>query len=867
MKKTVLLSVLAIMLPSLLPSCLFSQSQNYFALGLWYVATETPYPGYISDHEKGLFNNVKNTWLIGLQAARERHYMNFCNETGGRIRMPILGDCEYPELVPNSWHVFTRAPVYYTDCSGVARYCPSYPNPQFINNVNAWIDAVAARYNSDVGFQEYGVGREVYPQQYWQNIKYICDRIQQVNDAHSSLLVGNVSAYSNPELFFDTVTSLDIFQHEHYPFGPNTPYTGQVFQDSLDALVSSTRGYGRCMTIFRERHTKWHAIIQASQIWDEPGHTLLNRLPTRSEIKVQAYLALSRGARGIEYFTYWTGTNGDYSYDGHVTQGSPRNPYDYGDRYGETSYKLYDVVSSLNNDLAEIGPIMLDLYPVAAFPSTNIPPESYIKSVTGNYIDVGTFTDEKHQSDPDANLDYFMVVNRACSRDESGNPADPQNITVTIQKQPNTKYVFREMLSGTETIVVTDANGRYTYPVTLGPGEGKLIMLRRIRRGVATANQTWHCTEYVSGDVTFNSGHTLTIEPGTTVKFIANTDDQGGGLYSTKTELIINGVLNATGTSTNRITFTSSSATPAAGQWGGIRINAGATESKVDYCDIQYATTGLDIQYTGAQNRVHVYKSNIRNNSGHGISVYNGVVGATVHPSISYCYIRDNRGASSAGIYTYKSSPSVSHTRIENNTWGIYSVYGGSPTISNCKVSLNQNGGIVAAYSGTAPYIWLNTFTYNNDVGYYTYGNGVWAYFSGYVRHSYPGRNLLDHNEGNGLRASGATIKFGTASPWEPGYHQITQNSLDSYPNWQAYTESGGHIDACVSYWNPELWSGDVNASPTLNSPPTDPPAGWGHPDDWDPTQDGGGGLASPPSPPQRSCYGRSASIGYFAGA
>ena len=56
--------------------------------------------------------------------------------------------------------------------------------------------------------------------------------------------------------------------------------------------------------------------------------------------------------------------------------------------------------------------------------------------------------------------------------------------------------------------------------------------------------------------MTVASGMTLTIEPGVTVKF-----DSGKVLE-------VEGMLVARGTSSDKITFTSSAASPAAGDWG-----------------------------------------------------------------------------------------------------------------------------------------------------------------------------------------------------------------------------------------------------------------------------------------------------------
>src|SRR5690348_12373674 len=82
--------------------------------------------------------------------------------------------------------------------------------------------------------------------------------------------------------------------------------------------------------------------------------------------------------------------------------------------------------------------------------------------------------------------------------------------------------------------------------------------------GFINANTTWTVAGspyIVVGNVLVSHGYTLTIQPGVVVKF-----------NSAKT-LQIDGELIANGTAQNRITFTSNSTTPAAGDWGQIQFS------------------------------------------------------------------------------------------------------------------------------------------------------------------------------------------------------------------------------------------------------------------------------------------------------
>jgi pimeloyl-ACP methyl ester carboxylesterase len=103
--------------------------------------------------------------------------------------------------------------------------------------------------------------------------------------------------------------------------------------------------------------------------------------------------------------------------------------------------------------------------------------------------------------------------------------------------------------------------------------------------GAITTNTTWTLANspyQVTGDIEVRAGVTLMIEPGVTV------------LFNNGTDLTINGTLVANGVSGQHINFTTSSANPVVGAWGGLRINQpqGALRSNLSYCDFSYGGQG-----------------------------------------------------------------------------------------------------------------------------------------------------------------------------------------------------------------------------------------------------------------------------------
>jgi tetratricopeptide (TPR) repeat protein len=254
---------------------------------------------------------------------------------------------------------------------------------------------------------------------------------------------------------------------------------------------------------------------------------------------------------------------------------------------------------------------------------------------------------------------------------------------------------------------------------------------------------------YVTGTVTISSGKTLTINPGSQILF-----DPG-------TSLIINGTLNANGTSSQRITFDCSSSP---GTWGGIRFNAGSSGT-VSYCDIKHATTGITC---------NAYLPSISNctitGNGTGISVSSV---ASSNNKISYNTIQNN---TSCGIYITQSVITCNNNTISSNgTYGI-----------NCTNPSNN-------------YIGLNPYFHHNTISGNTYGLSC----------SYCSPNFIDNssspNRGyNVIRqnATGISVVYNSnvflgAGPNAGGYNCLHDNN--GYEICAAYS---CFISAANTWWN-----------------------------------------------------------------
>ena len=186
----------------------------------------------------------------------------------------------------------------------------------------------------------------------------------------------------------------------------------------------------------------------------------------------------------------------------------------------------------------------------------------------------------------------------------------------------------------------------------------------------------------ITGDVTVNSGATLTVMDGVTVLFLTNSDDLVSGDSPYDSELIINGTLTVLGTSTSPVTFTSSSREPQIGDWGGIKIgNSGAASSSSGSASFKYAT----VEYSGyginASGTLTVDNSIIRNNGSYGIKkTYS--MSSTTTVSVTNSQIINNSGY---GFYNSSSSSCVitGNTVTGNTNNGIYMESPQGVTVTN----------------------------------------------------------------------------------------------------------------------------------------------------------------------------------------
>ncbi len=235
-------------------------------------------------------------------------------------------------------------------------------------------------------------------------------------------------------------------------------------------------------------------------------------------------------------------------------------------------------------------------------------------------------------------------------------------------------------------------NSGYTGTVTLS--SNLTIKPPTYVNGIISTDTTWTLAGspyIVTGDIYVygtTTEPTLTIEPGVVVKF-----DGPWTLYIGY--FSYKGRLNAQGTLTAPIVFTSNKATPPPGDWGGLQFyNHATTESILDYVTVEY----------GGGSGYNVYNIYIDNSSP-------TIKNSTIRYSYSY------------GIYAGSSAFTVIDSIISNNgTYGIYAVSGTDSTITTTITgSTISNNGAYGVFAGGLGSINISFSTIKDNPNYAVY--------------------------------------------------------------------------------------------------------------------------------------------------
>ena len=705
-------------------------AQNNFSLGMF--GYDQPFPGHaFNTNEQNLLLGLNSNFIFGvLDTSHYDDIINFGNTNDFSMGLecdptsdPITGPF-YP--CDTGLHNTALWPYI---CRNVVADIDSIEIEQFINNVYS-------EYPNDAGLSAILVAHQGDTDEpdHWPYIQYACSLINvNYGDDVESIAIWNVFQWdpggqAGLENFFRTVDSLDVYHHEFYPFHvggqysypPNdsSVFVGNEFQtDYIDNnIINSYQQTQQALENSGNTHTRWEVIMQTQRSWSaSSGHFW--RRPNQSEVWLQAFLAISRGAKGVHaylYHSYQTSSSRAYGLVDRSATRQPINTPNYNQPYNN--------VAQLYEHLSELGPYLLPLSVDTAFTWTGTSTD-YIQNITGDSLDGTHRTIEVSIFYEYNSNDYFMLINRRCNRDSANVwvNAYPQHISLTIDPDVAGTYQIRDLYSN-EHYVTSDNTFRN---IEILAGRGRVFELRRI----FTQDETWANTINICSDITVPSGRTLTISPNSTIKFHSGT------------ELKFNGHLNAKGTSSQHITFTSVSSNPNKGSWDYIRIDNSSGNDTLIYCDIKYANIAV---WGMTNSQIYLNHVSVDSSLNYGLYLLNNDTRTTVDSS----YFTN----SSRGIFLINSSPYLVNVNCTDNNEGIFCYNGSSPEIGYSIISSNSLDGMVCLKE-SLPWIYHQTsFMRGNNWIRYNGSEGVYSDSSSFPKMGfnsiYPGNNVIEFNNG-----------------------------------------------------------------------------------------------------------------------
>jgi hypothetical protein len=185
-----------------------------------------------------------------------------------------------------------------------------------------------------------------------------------------------------------------------------------------------------------------------------------------------------------------------------------------------------------------------------------------------------------------------------------------------------------------------------------------------LEKGVIAADTVWSGTVLLKGQIVVKKGATLTILPGTVVRFLWS-DEDGDAIGDG--ELNVEGRLLAEGTRERPIVFTSARETPAMKDWTFVMIST-SKDSVLAHCVLEYAFTGVQIHYSTCTVRDCLFRRN-----------WEGLRFSTTRADIHHNDFLDN----GTGIYyqSHGSPVTVTRNRFAGNGYAVFAPIRCSSTV------------------------------------------------------------------------------------------------------------------------------------------------------------------------------------------
>ena len=308
--------------------------------------------------------------------------------------------------------------------------------------------------------------------------------------------------------------------------------------------------------------------------------------------------------------------------------------------------------------------------------------------------------------------------------------------------------------------------------------EGGDVYLGKTISGTISGNTTWNGKYVITGNISINSGTTLTISSGSTIRLtLGSTLTANGNLQATSAVF-----LPVVGTSY--------------GSWGSIVLNgSGASGSVLNYVNVQ---NGTEINVTNVPsftinnstmsnmvNGVNAYNSNgwvmnstITNPQDHGIISNNSTIA---------CYYNSLTKTNHTGagiLYSGGGGDYIFQNQISGFNWGVGSIYGSFPYFGH-PLNTGVNNYIQNCLEGIRAYQYSGLymgddepnnpfFGYSSFLNTNTYHATVYDYSEVYATYNYWGQYPV--NSSKFSIYNGGTMDYSSAlteDPWMPSLASI----------------------------------------------------------------------------------------------
>jgi hypothetical protein len=219
--------------------------------------------------------------------------------------------------------------------------------------------------------------------------------------------------------------------------------------------------------------------------------------------------------------------------------------------------------------------------------------------------------------------------------------------------------------------------------------------------GTIAADTTWQGNIWVTSSVFVPAGVTLTIAPGTTIRFkhYRGYTDAGARL-----SMQVEGTLKAVGTASEPIWFTSDAADPMNGDWSMLRLVNASDQSEIRFAVLEFAQQGLNLWHSSPALSDLI----VRWNNWEGIYLesyceptiertriyengYNGIAMEQFNDvTIRDCYVADS---GTNGIHVDASTATIEGCIVEGSAASGVSVDDhGTLSLRGCRIEGNGNG-------------------------------------------------------------------------------------------------------------------------------------------------------------------------------